>query len=79
MAAGYGGTVVACVPPHDLPEGCRRELLPARSKLSSFGDDDQLADELPPNWSLRRFQEDAKSIIKECAGKKLLIPLNWPV
>ena len=42
-------------------------LFEARSKLSSFGDDDQLADELPPNWSLRRFQEDAKSIIKECA------------
>jgi len=68
-SAGYGGSVVACVPPHDsLPlEGCGKhaEILPARTKMSSFGDDEELAEELPPNQSLQRFQEDAKSILKE--------------
>eukprot|EP00435_Cladocopium_sp_Y103_P075201 s182_g55.t1 len=68
-SAGYGG-VVACVPQHDslpLEGGCGKhaELLPARTKMSSFGDDEELAEELPPNRSLQRFQEDAKSILKE--------------
>ena len=26
----------------------------ARTRMSSFGDDNDLAEELPPNWSLRR-------------------------
>lgn len=69
-SAGYGGGVVACVPQHDslpLEGGCGKhaELLPARTKMSSFGDDEELAEELPPNRTLQRFQEDAKSILKE--------------
>eukprot|EP00913_Durusdinium_trenchii_P018270 g17165.t1 len=69
MASGYGGGVVACAPqPDSLPEGFakpREPLLPARTKTSSFGNDEELAEELPPNWSLRRFQEDARKILVE--------------
>ncbi|CAJ1366888.1 unnamed protein product [Effrenium voratum] len=70
MASGYGGGVMT-VPQHDsLPmvEGCgkaREQQPPARTRMSSFGDDNDLAEELPPNWSLRRFQEKAKSVLLE--------------
>lgn len=37
----------------------------ARTRMSSFGDDQDLANELPPNWDLRRFQDRAKSVLNE--------------
>jgi len=66
--AGYGG-VVACDMPDSIPiaEGMSKspELRPARTRMSSFGDDQDLADELPPNWDLSRFQDKAKSVLNE--------------
>lgn len=38
---------------------------PALISKSSFGTDEELAGELPPTWSLARFQEEVKSMIKE--------------
>ncbi|CAE7486012.1 EIF4G1 [Symbiodinium natans] len=66
--AGYGA-VMACDMPEPIPVGAGKsnspDLRPARTRMSSFGDDKDLADELPPNWDLRRFQDKAKSVLNE--------------
>lgn len=38
---------------------------PARERRSTFGDDDELSTELPSNWTLREFQEKAKTALTE--------------
>mmetsp|Transcript_147311 Transcript_147311/g.455710 ORF Transcript_147311/g.455710 Transcript_147311/m.455710 type:complete len:496 (-) Transcript_147311:96-1583(-) len=38
---------------------------PARMRNSTFGNDEDLASELPPNWTLRRFQEEVKLAMQE--------------
>jgi len=38
---------------------------PARIRMSSFGNDEDLSSELPPNWTLRRFQEEVRAALKE--------------
>jgi len=40
-------------------------LRPARTRQSEFGDDAELAAELPPEWTLRRFQGEVKSLVSE--------------
>lgn len=38
---------------------------PARQHLSSFGNDVELASELPPEWTLKRFQDKVKPVLEE--------------
>eukprot|EP00931_Biecheleriopsis_adriatica_P094047 TRINITY_DN67750_c0_g1_i1.p1 TRINITY_DN67750_c0_g1~~TRINITY_DN67750_c0_g1_i1.p1 ORF type:complete len:526 (-),score=126.69 TRINITY_DN67750_c0_g1_i1:137-1633(-) len=74
MAAGYGGGLLACEPRDSLhlspPAGCGlaspgRGQPPARMRHSSFGDDAELLSELPPNWTLRRFQDSVRAVLTE--------------
>jgi len=37
----------------------------SRSRTSSFGEDEELASELPPDWTLRKFQKEVKSVLTE--------------
>mmetsp|Transcript_50158 Transcript_50158/g.135004 ORF Transcript_50158/g.135004 Transcript_50158/m.135004 type:complete len:480 (+) Transcript_50158:124-1563(+) len=38
---------------------------PARTQISSFGADEELVRELPPNWTLRRFQEEVRKVVAD--------------
>jgi hypothetical protein len=62
------GGLLACAAPGDhLPEIpiCGDAVPPARTKTSSFGNDAELVDDLPPNWTLSRFQTKVKSVLTE--------------
>lgn len=50
---------------HGTENSSPESMRPARVRMSSFGDDEELAQELPPQWNLRKFQERAKSILNE--------------
>ncbi|CAE7561187.1 EIF4G1 [Symbiodinium sp. CCMP2592] len=67
--AGYGAVMACDMPAEPMPvapgSSHSPELRPARTRMSSFGDDQDLANELPPNWDLRRFQDKAKSVLNE--------------
>lgn len=63
---------MACTPPGDhVAEGCRQQpasgLMPkeARHRCTSFGTDDELALEMPANWTLSRFQDSVKRCLAE--------------
>lgn len=80
MADRGSGGLLACSPGegHVSPGGgagsagggaCRQQaadpVRPARTAASAFGRDEDLATELPPNWTLRRFQEEVKALMAE--------------
>lgn len=54
-----GDVILSSVSPEQ--EGPR----PARLRQSSFGNDVELATELPPEWTLKRFQEKVKPVLRE--------------
>mmetsp|Transcript_21774 Transcript_21774/g.49559 ORF Transcript_21774/g.49559 Transcript_21774/m.49559 type:complete len:530 (+) Transcript_21774:76-1665(+) len=47
------------------PKSNGRVLRPARTLSSTFGDDVDLAHDLPTNWTLKRFQDDVKEILDQ--------------
>mmetsp|Transcript_11705 Transcript_11705/g.31966 ORF Transcript_11705/g.31966 Transcript_11705/m.31966 type:complete len:493 (-) Transcript_11705:209-1687(-) len=73
MDARNSGGLLACAAPGDhLIEADSNYKCaavepprPARVQNSTFGSDEDLASELPPNWTLRRFQEAVKAASKE--------------
>lgn len=73
MDARNSGGLLACAAPGDhLIEAdsnykCSavEPARPARVRNSTFGNDEDLASELPPNWTLRRFQEAVKVALNE--------------
>mmetsp|Transcript_54537 Transcript_54537/g.100939 ORF Transcript_54537/g.100939 Transcript_54537/m.100939 type:complete len:529 (-) Transcript_54537:96-1682(-) len=47
------------------PKSNGRIVRPARTLSSTFGDDVDLAHDLPANWTLKRFQDDVKEILDQ--------------
>jgi len=47
------------------PSGEEMPISPARLRVSSFGNDMDLALELPPEWTIKRFQEKVKPVLTE--------------
>mmetsp|Transcript_65247 Transcript_65247/g.155866 ORF Transcript_65247/g.155866 Transcript_65247/m.155866 type:complete len:525 (+) Transcript_65247:184-1758(+) len=43
----------------------RTSLRPARTLSSTFGEDAELAHEMPQSWTLKRFQDDVKELLDE--------------
>jgi len=68
---GYGGGLLACQAPAEIWSDSSRHSIdpladrPARTGVSKFGKDEELASELPPEWSLRKFQDQGKSLLRE--------------
>jgi hypothetical protein len=62
-----GGLIVPEAPGDHLAQGgaSPHSVRPARLNSSTFGDDEELGRELPPHWTLRRFQEAAKGALSE--------------
>merc|ERR1719188_2696549 len=52
-------------PASQFTGGAADPVGPARAEDSAFGRGEELARELPPNWTLRRFQEEVKSVLNE--------------
>lgn len=71
MAARASGGLLACqAGPDHWSQSSRHSSFddtarPARMGVSSFGKDEELASELPPEWSLRKFQDHGKSLLRE--------------
>lgn len=67
MDARSSGGVLACAPADDhiAKDAGIDAARPARMRVSTFGNDEELASELPPHWTLRRFQEEVKKALKE--------------
>jgi|Transcript_43510 hypothetical protein len=71
MSSRGSGGLLACQAPAEIWSESSRHAIdpsserPARLPSSKFGTDEDLASELPPEWSLRKFQEQGKSLIKE--------------
>lgn len=62
LAEANGDEIITSVaPPIEESESPR----PARLRQSSFGNDMELAAELPPEWTLRRFQDKVKPVLRE--------------
>mmetsp|Transcript_4485 Transcript_4485/g.10918 ORF Transcript_4485/g.10918 Transcript_4485/m.10918 type:complete len:498 (-) Transcript_4485:88-1581(-) len=59
-----GGKGIGCTG-NDAPPGGSPPLRPARVRQSSFGDDEELVNELPPSWTLQQFQAEVTSVLKE--------------
>jgi hypothetical protein len=59
FAEQHGDVILSSVAPQE--ESPR----PARMRVSSFGNDMDLAAELPPEWTLKCFQEKVKPVIQE--------------
>mmetsp|Transcript_93527 Transcript_93527/g.273868 ORF Transcript_93527/g.273868 Transcript_93527/m.273868 type:complete len:493 (+) Transcript_93527:63-1541(+) len=73
MDARNSGGLLACNAPGDhfaeVGSGYKFKAIeaarPARVRNSTFGNDEDLASELPPNWTLRRFQEEVQLALQE--------------
>jgi len=71
MAARQSGGLLACQAPAEIWSQASRHssveevARPARNGVSSFGKDEELASELPPEWSLRKFQDQGKTLLRE--------------
>mmetsp|Transcript_18754 Transcript_18754/g.51680 ORF Transcript_18754/g.51680 Transcript_18754/m.51680 type:complete len:485 (-) Transcript_18754:168-1622(-) len=59
------GGLLACAALGDHVVQAVEPLRPARLGNSAFGNDEELASELPPHWTLTRFQEEVKLSLKE--------------
>jgi len=53
--------------PEDVPQSTNGSQTPSRTARgeSTFGNDEELVKELPPSWTLAKFQEQVKGMIKE--------------
>jgi len=66
-ARNSGGLIVPEAPGDHLAQGGSSpcSVRPARLNSSTFGDDEELGRELPPDWTLRKFQEAVKGALSE--------------